>query len=161
MNKAWVLLLALAFAGAAQAQNYKWIDKDGKTRYGDTPPAGVKATALRGPASGPAPAPAAAAPGAASKDAKKGPLTYAEKEQEYRKRQEQAGKDREKAEQERQAKAEQADGCRSTRESLRELQSGERIARTNAAGERYYVEDSQRAQEIARAQQLLKQHCAD
>ena len=49
MRKAWIILVALAFAGAAQAQ-YRWVDKDGKTRYGDTPTPGVKATALGAPA---------------------------------------------------------------------------------------------------------------
>jgi hypothetical protein len=159
MNKAWLFVLALAMAGGAQAQNYKWIDKDGRTRYGDTPPAGVKATRLGAPASGSGPA--AVAPGSAPKDAKKGPLTNAEKEQEFRKRQEAARKDSEKADQERQAKAEREEGCRGTRESLRELESGQRIARTNAAGELYYLEDSQRAQEIAKARQLLNQHCGN
>ncbi len=32
------------FAGAVTAQSYKWVDRDGKVRYGDRPPAGVKAT---------------------------------------------------------------------------------------------------------------------
>ncbi len=159
MKQAWVLLLALAFAGATQAQSYKWVDKDGKTRYGDTPPPGVKATSLKGPASGPGPA--AASPNAAAKDAKKGPLTNAEKEQDFRKRQEAARKDQEKAEQERQAKADNESECVRTRESLRTLQSGQRITRTNAAGEIYYQDESQTAQEIAKAQQTLKQFCGN
>ena len=40
------VFLALAF-GVAQAQGYRWVDKDGKVRYGDVPPPGVKATPLR------------------------------------------------------------------------------------------------------------------
>jgi Domain of unknown function (DUF4124) len=158
MKQAWVLLLALAFAGAAQAQSYKWVDKDGKTRYGDTPPPGVKATSLKGPAS---PGPAPAVPGAASKDAKKGPLTPAEQEQEYRKRTEAAAKDQQKADQERQAKADNAAECARTRESLRTLQSGQRITRTNAAGEIYYIDDSQLAQEISQAQQTISKFCSN
>jgi len=35
--KAWLLLVLLC-AGLAQAQAYRWIDKDGKVHYGDRPP---------------------------------------------------------------------------------------------------------------------------
>ena len=154
MKKSWIFLLALVFAGAGHAQ-YRWVDKDGKTRYGDTPPPGVKATALGAPASGSAPAPAAAA----SKDAKKGPLTPAEQEQEYRKRQDAAKKDQEKAEQERQAKADSAEECARTRESLRTLESGQRITRTNAAGEIYYQGDAETAQQAAQARQTIAKFC--
>jgi hypothetical protein len=158
MKKPWIFLIALVFAGAANAQQYKWIDQDGKTRYGDTPPAGVKATALGAPASGSVPA-AAASPAAASKDAKKGPLTPAEQAQEFRKRQDAATKDREKAEQDREAKATNAEDCAKAKEYLRILESGQRIARTDAAGERYYMDESQTAQEIPKARQKLQQVC--
>ena len=45
---------------AALAQQYTWVEKDGKLRYGDTPPPGVKATPLKGPSGPAAPAPAPA-----------------------------------------------------------------------------------------------------
>src|SRR5689334_21122673 len=80
-----IYLALLLCAGTAFAQMYRWVDKDGKVRYGDTPPPGAKTSSIKGPASSAAPAPAAAAKDA--KDAKKGPLTPAEQEQEYRKRQ--------------------------------------------------------------------------
>ena len=90
--KTLCIRLALLFsAGTAFAQMYRWVDKDGKVRYGDTPPPGVKSSSIKGPQSGAAPA----APAAAAKDAKKGPLTPAEQEQEYRKRQAEARKARE------------------------------------------------------------------
>jgi len=156
MRHPWILVLAVVLSGAAHAQ-YRWIDKDGKTRYGDTPPPGVKATALGAPASGSAPA----SPAAASKDAKKGPLTAAEREQDFRKRQDAAKKDQEKAEQDRQAKSDQAEACTQTREYLRSLESGQRIARTNASGERYFLDEGQTAQEIAKARQTIQQNCAN
>src|SRR5215212_9322384 len=61
MKRALGFVLALAFAAGASAQAYKWVDKDGKVRYGDTPPPGVKATPLRGghTARSAAPAPSA------------------------------------------------------------------------------------------------------
>lgn len=155
MRKAWICLLALAFAGAAQAQ-YRWVDKDGKTRYGDTPPPGVKATALGAPASGAAPAPAAS-----STDAKKkGPLTPAEREQDYRKRQEMAKKDQEKSEKSRKDAADKAEDCSRAREYKVALDTG-RVLRSNAAGERYYMDEAQIAQELAKAQQAIRRSCGN
>ena len=55
MKKSLLFVAALAFATSALAQQFKWVDKDGKVQYGDTPPPGVKATRLQGPASGSAP----------------------------------------------------------------------------------------------------------
>ena len=63
------LVMALA-CSAAQAQAFRWVDKDGKVRYGDSPPPGVKATAMKMPGTAaPGPAPAAT-PGPAAKDGK-------------------------------------------------------------------------------------------
>ncbi|HZQ74511.1 MAG TPA: DUF4124 domain-containing protein [Burkholderiales bacterium] len=57
-----LILVALALVSTlAAAQQFKWTDKDGKVRYGDVPPPGVKATRLKAPPPGtPAPRPKAA-----------------------------------------------------------------------------------------------------
>ena len=153
MKNPWILLFALIFAGAAHAQ-YRWVDKDGKTRYGDTPPPGVKATPLGAPASGSAPA----APAAAAKDAKKGPLTAAEREQDYRKRQAETKKEQEKSEKSQQAAADKAENCKRAREYQLTLETG-RVARTNTAGERYYMDEGQISQELAKSKQTVQQYC--
>lgn len=158
MLRVLVFGLMLVVAAGASAQLYRWVDKDGKLRYGDTPPAGVKATTLRPPAgsSAPAPAPDGAA---ASKDAKKGPLTPAEQEADFRKRQMEAQKARDKNDQaSRDAQAKQ-DNCARARESLASLESGQRITRTGADGERYYIDDAQRAAEIEKARQSVNSWC--
>ena len=154
MRKLPIFLLTLVFAGAVHAQMYKWVDRDGKLRYGDTPPPGVKATPLKTTQSGPS---GPAAP--ASKDAKKGPMTPAEQERDYRKRQQEANKAGEKSDQQSQAQAAKKDGCEQTKEYLRTLESGQRIARTNPSGERYYLDENQVAREIAKAQQSVQQAC--
>jgi len=160
--KAMPMFLALLFvAGAASAQMYKWVDKDGKVRYSDTPPVGTKTSTVKAPQSA-GESPAASAADAKSKDgkdAKKGPMTPAEKEQDYRKRQAEAGKEAEKADAERRAKAERNEGCERTREYLRTLESGQRIARSNPAGERYYLDENQVAAEVAKAQQSVAAAC--
>lgn len=152
MNKAIVLVLGFLFATAAAGQQYKWVDKDGKVRYGDVPPPGAQATPLKPRAAGsaaPAPAPEA------TKDAARA-LTP---EQAFRKRQEDSQKEREmqaKAEQDAQAKRE---NCARAQEALRSLESGQRIQRTDSKGERYFLEDAQIAQETAKARESVGHWC--
>lgn len=141
--------ILLACSGPALAQQYKWVDPDGKVRYGDVPPPGVKAQRMKPPASGPSPS----AP-AASKGEK--PLSP---EAAYRKRQEDAQKERDKGAQSEQEVSAKRENCTRAQESLRTLESGQRIARTDSKGERYYLEDAQIAQETNRARQLVKENC--
>ena len=151
MNKLLILVASFLVAGAAAAQQYKWVDKDGKVRYGDVPPPGVNATRLKGPSSGSSPAPAAAA----KPDSEKA-LTP---EQAFRKRQDEAEKGREtqaKAEQDAQAKRE---NCTRAQEAVRVLESGQRVSRMDSKGERYFLEDAEIQQELARARQSAQQWC--
>ena len=157
MKKTLVLLVGLAFAGVAQAQIKCWTTAEGKRACGDAPPPGAKGTTVKVPAAPPVAAPAAK--GAAAKDAKKGPLTSAEREQEYRKRQAEAQKTAQKADQEKKDADAKRENCERAREALRSLESGQRIARTDAKGERYFLEDAQRAQETGAARQLVQQNC--
>jgi hypothetical protein len=143
------LVLALA-ALPAWAQQYKWIDPDGKVRYGDVPPPGVNAQRLRPPSGPAAPAPATGA--------KKGEKALTP-EQAFQKRQQDAAKDADKqagADAEAQAKRE---NCQRAQESLRTYESGGRISRTDAKGERYYLDDAQIAQGAAQARQIAQQAC--
>src|SRR5438045_3144738 len=101
MNRLLAFLVAAAFAAAASAQAYKWVDKDGKVRYGDTPPPGVKATPLKTPSGPTAPPPPSSGTeakkdGTAKKDDK--PLSP---EAAFRKRQQERDEANQKAEKER------------------------------------------------------------
>ena len=144
----------------AQAQVYCWNTKDGKRQCGDTPPPGVKATAMGAP-SAPAAAPApAGAKDAATKDAKKGPLTPAEQEQEFRKRQLEAQKARDKEEQALRDADAKKENCERAREALRILESGQRVARMDQQGERVFLDEAQVAQETERARQAVQRSCS-
>lgn len=156
MRKTLVVLLMTFAAGAAQAQIQCWTNKDGRRECGDTPPPGAKVREISG-ASAPAPAAPAAKDGA--KRAKKGPLTPAERDQAFRKRQIDAAKAQEKEEKDRADAAAKAENCARAREGLRALQSGQRIARTDEKGERYYLDEAQTAAEAAKAQQMVSQWC--
>jgi len=141
-----------AVSFTAQAQVKCWTDANGKRACGDAPPPGAKITTLKAPAAQDTPAPAA-------KDAKKGPVTPAEKEADYRKRQAEAQKDAEKSDKEAKAAEARRANCENAKEQLRMLESGQRISRTDAKGERYYLDDDQIAREAAQARQALQGSC--
>jgi hypothetical protein len=161
MRKLLLFLAAFALAGAAAAQQFKWVDKDGKVRYGDTPPPGVKATPLGAPATGRAPAPAPAPDAAAkdAKDAKKGPLTPAEQEAEFRRRQQQAAKDADKEAKLQEDARARKENCANSQAQLRQLESGQRVSRIDDKGERVFVDDEQRKVDTARARKLVSEWC--
>ena len=161
MRKILLFLAFAAAAGAAQAQIKCWTDADGKRACGDAPPPGAKVTTLKGSSAAEEPAPAAK--GAAkdgAKDAKKGPLTPAEQEQEYRKRQLEAKKADAKAADEKRIADAKRENCSRAREAQAQLEGGQRIMRVNpTTGERYFLEDAQIAQELVKARQAAQESC--
>ncbi len=162
MTKLLVLLVGLALGAVAQAQIKCWTTADGKRACGDAPPPGAKVRTVQGAPAAQEPAPAPASKDAKdAKDAKKGPMTSAEKEQDFRKRQQEAQKSSAKAEQEQQAKSAKNENCDRAKEYLRTLESGQRVARSNPSGERYYLDENQTAQEIAKARESVQQSCSN
>ena len=154
MTKALLCAVGIAFAATALAQQYRWVDKDGKVGYGDTPPPGAQATPLRPPVAAPA-APAAPAP-AAKKD---GSTTDLSPEAAFRKRQQERQEKEEKSAKERTDAEAKRVNCEASQASLRSLQSGQRISSTNAAGERVFIDDEERAKEIERTQRAVSDWC--
>ena len=138
MRKILIFAAIAVFAGAAAAQQYKWVDRDGKVRYGDVPPPGVNATRLKPPTGASAPAPAPAAKKDAAKAPKQAENQALTEEQTQMKR----------------------ENCARAQESLRTLESGQRISRIDSKGERYYLDDSQIAQETGKARQAVSQWCS-
>ncbi len=153
----WIgLMLCGLVAAAAHAQGYKWIDKDGHVKYGDTPPPGVNATPLGPP---PPPVSGSSPSSAAGTAAGQAPLTPAQQELEFRRRIKEAQEAAAKADKERQAAEDKKQNCANAQEALRTLESGQRIMRTDEKGERYYISDQQRASDEARARQAVSEYC--
>jgi hypothetical protein len=145
--KRFVLTAALlCIVAAAQAQIYKWQDQNNRTVISDRPPTGV----VRKPLTIEAEAPPAAA------DAGK---TMADREMDFRKRQKESVERNEKAEKEQRLTAQRQEDCDAARRSLQAMESGERVAMRDARGERYFLDDSQRQQEIARIRQTVQSNC--
>ncbi|MGH8686820.1 MAG: DUF4124 domain-containing protein [Burkholderiales bacterium] len=153
----------LALAAPASAQLYKWVDKDGRTRYTDQPPpAGVASKTFGAPAQPAAPAADAAADAAADSAAKAAPaaeLTPVQQEQAFRKRQLEEKQAEEKAEAAHKDAAIKQANCERARSALATYDSGQRVTRTGADGERYYIDDETRAKEASAAVQAVKDWC--
>jgi len=148
MNRFLLAAAILLLTGPALAQQYRWVE-NGRVRYGDVPPPGVNATRLKGPT------PPSSPPSAAAK----GPMTAAEKEADFRKRQQDAAKEREKQDLAAQDAAGKRENCERAQEYVRTIESGQRMTRTDSKGERYFLDDAQRAEELAKARAVVTQAC--
>lgn len=162
-----VALLGLAAALPAQAQ-WKWRDASGRVTASDLPPPREipekdilqrpnqvvrPAAAPAAPASGPAPGGLAASPAASAAP------TKGDKELEARKRAaDQQAADKRKADEEKVA-ATRAENCRRARAHLATVESGQRLVRTNAKGEREVMDDRARAEEAQRAREVISSDC--
>jgi hypothetical protein len=162
-----VAFVAGTFAAGASAQ-WAWKDDNGRLVYSNIPPPpsvkptqivrqpGVAPEAARAstPVYGEVEKPAAApAPTNISK-------TYAERDAEFRKRQQERTDSERKAQEEQQKSAQKAVECERSRGYLRGLEDGARIMRTDAAGNREYLDDAQRAAEIDRMRKAIRELCS-
>jgi len=157
---------------AAQAQ-WHWIDKSGKAVFSDTaPPPDIpeKNIVTRGnvpapranpgivlntPEAGQAPAAPAAAPRPAAPAEAKG----VDKDlQDKLRKAEEAEKAKKAAEDQKIAQA-KADNCTRARQSKATFDSGIRVARLNAQGEREIIDDAARAEEQKRLQAIIASDC--
>ena len=155
MKKLLLIFLALTSANIFAELN-KWTDENGKVHYSDQPPpAHIKAKVLR---STPVADSFATASGVAASSAPGAPKTIAETEAEFKKAQLAKKQAAEKIAQE-QAKAEATKAqCAVLQQSILTLGSGVRIP-VFANGERVYMSDQQRQQDLAKAQQEFSAHC--
>ncbi|HYP86149.1 DUF4124 domain-containing protein [Variovorax sp.] len=158
----WLCCVCTLLPLAAQAQ-WRWLDKDGRTVFSDTPPPPEipdKNITQRGnlPALRPAPA-AAGAPevnGAAAPAAAKAPVDK-ELEEKVR-RADEAEKAKKEAEERKVAQA-KSENCTRARTAKATYDSGIRLARVNAQGEREFIDDNARAAETQRLQSIIESDC--
>jgi hypothetical protein len=171
-TRRWAALLVAVVAGTyvtGAAAQWSWKEDNGRVVYSDRPPPPeIKASQiLRQPSTmtvAPAPQPAAATtPGAAGaadgKAAAGGPKTIAEQEMEFRKRQQERADAERKAQDEQKKSSAKAAECERARGYLRSLEDGMRIARTDAQGNREFLDDAQRAEETERTRKMVQSLC--
>lgn len=146
----------------AQAQ-WKWRDGSGHVQYSDLPPPLgtpdkdilTRPASQKRVSSGPLPVTAAAS--AAASDVLSAKTSDPELEARRKKAEaDQAAKA--KADEARNA-AIRADNCSRAQQQLKTFDSGIRVARLNAKGEREYLDDSQRANETKQARDAISSNC--
>ena len=163
-----LLFTALAGASIVASAQWQWIDKDGHKVFSDrAPPADiVDKNILKRPAGRSVPvnttdaaesteAPVAA-PAVPANSVKAGGV---DKELEAKKKQAaDAEAAKRKAEEERVTKA-KIENCARAKQAKASFDSGVRISRTNAAGEREFLDDDTRAAEQKRIQGIIASDC--
>ncbi len=162
----WTVVVLTALLGAAlalpAAAQWKWRDQRGQTQYSDTPPPSgtPDKDILQRPAATVrreaqlASVPASAASGAPALAPKAADTELDIK----RKKAEQDLADKKKAEDAKVAAA-HVENCTRAKGQMRTLDSGVRISRTNDKGEREYLDDKAREQEVARTRDALSTEC--
>ena len=148
-----MLVASLVVAVSADAETYQWKDRSGRTVISDTPP---PATAKSGQLSGPkTPYGSQVAEEKQADPAK----TTAEKDMEFKKRQQEAKEKADKEAKEKALQADKRDNCERARRNLKTLESDRPVTTTDDNGERQVMDNGQREQEIERARRIASESC--
>lgn len=165
--RAGVLAVLIAFSTAPALAQWQWIDGTGSRVFSDTPPpAGTPDKNILkrpGPARSSVAAPVATSSAVAATTAAAtvtAPKPSAQdKELEARKKQaEEAEKAKKKAEMDQLTKA-RSENCDRAKRAKATLDSGIRLATTNAKGEREVMDDQSRAAESKRIDDIIRSDC--
>jgi hypothetical protein len=164
--------LLTAMAGMAAAAQYQWRDDRGRMVYSDQPPPASVAPAriLKAPEPPPAAATirdpgAAASPGArsAAVAAASAPApalaTAADQEFAFRKRMADRAEQEKKAAEAADREVKLARACADAQGDIRSLESGQRISRINAAGEREFLSEAERTERLRNARKSVSERC--
>ena len=144
------------------AAQWQWLDASGRKVFSDAPPPAdvPQSRILRAPGGSPAAAEVAATPPAAPAAEPALPrVSGKDKDLEQKKKQAEAAEAEKKKAEEAKLAAARADNCERARRGKATLDSGVRIARSNAQGEREYMDDQQRAAEAQRLQAIITRDC--
>lgn len=163
-----VLTAAASLACGAALAQWQWVDNTGRKVFSDTPPpAGVpeksilKRPNVRVPAAALAAASTTPDTGSTTSPTVAAPKPSGRDEQlEAKKKQaEEADRARQKAEAEKVAQA-RAENCDRAKRAKATLDSGVRIATTNAKGEREILDDKARRAEVQRIDETIRTDCS-
>lgn len=136
------------------AETYQWKDSNGRTVISDTPQPGAgKAARVIG---GATPSVSTGAPADKTAEA---PKTTAEKDLEFKKRQQEAREKADKEAKEQKTAADKQENCERARRNLAALESRQPMATIDEKGERKVMDDSLRQQEIERSRQIMAESC--
>jgi len=168
-----VAIVLGGFTSTPSGAQWAWKDGNGRVVYSDRPPpADVRAASIvRQPSRQllPTPAPATGAVDDATKPADEknsetkaapnAPKTTAEREMEFRKRQQERAESDKKAAEEQTKSATKTAECDRARGYMKSLEDGVRISKTDASGNREFLDDAARAAEVERTRKILQSTC--
>jgi Domain of unknown function (DUF4124) len=168
-------IVLAGFASMPSEAQWAWKDTNGRLVYSDRPPpSDIKAAnivrqpntqTLANPAPVSGPLDDAGKPSdAKSSDTKatpapNAPKTIAERDMEFRKRQQERAESEKKAAEEQTRSAAKTAECERARGYLRSLEDGVRITRTDASGNQEFLDDAQRAAEVERTRKFIQSSC--
>ena len=168
-------IVLAGFASAPSEAQWAWKDGNGRLVYSDRPPPSdikpanvvrqpsTQALANPAPASGPlddSGKPSDAKNSDAKNPAPNAPKTIAEREMEFRKRQQERADSDKKAAEEQTKNATKTAECDRARGYMKSLEDGVRITRTDASGNREFLDDAQRAAEADRTRKIIQSTCS-
>jgi len=159
--KTLLLIAGCGFALAASAQ-WQWTDKDGNKVFSDrAPPSDIpEKNIIKRPGNRAVTAPAAApAAVAASSPASLPQAKGVDPALEEKKKLAEEAEAKKKKDEENKVAAARAENCSRAKQAKASFDSGMRIARTNAQGEREILDDTARATEAKRLQEVITSDC--
>lgn len=179
MHAAMIAALVLAGLWSAPSEaQWAWKDGNGRVVYSDRPPpseiraANIMRQPSTQPLANPAPAgspldDAAKATDAKSSESKSAEVknapnalkTVAEREMEFRKRQQERAESEKKVADEQTKAATKTAECDRARGYMKSLDDGVRITRTDANGNREFLDDAARAAEADRTRKIIQSAC--
>lgn len=140
--------IAIAIAAPASAQLYKWVDKDGKTHYSDTPPPGQESKSL---SVGTGATTSAATPAT--------PKTAVERDKELDKSRQALRDAGKKADDAAKDSAGREEACNRAKGAYATYADGGRIHKYNEKGERVFLDDQEIESERVRSQREMDEAC--
>ena len=146
----FIALAILLATATVAAQVYKWVDKDGKVQYTDTPPpANATKSEAKKIETAPPVATKASAPAKSLQDRAK----------ESDKRKADDAEKTKKSEAEQQNAVANAANCRDASAALKDLETGRPITRRTDSGDREILDNDAREAEAAKARKAVADFC--
>jgi hypothetical protein len=147
------ILIAIAILLATAtvcAQVYRWVDKDGKVNYTDTPPPkDVKDAAKK----------IDARPASSTSDGVDRAKATVKNNKEADKRKESAAEAAKKADDEAKLAANHAERCKDAKRNLANFESGRPLNTNDEKGERTFMGDEERKANIKKSQDVIAESC--
>lgn len=150
------MLTLFIFSNIALAQ-FVWVDDKGVKQFSDQPPppSVPKSKILKFGGKSMDSQETSTDAGSDTPKKEKAQESISDKEIAYKKRREEMATKQKKADEEAKASAAKSDSCRRMREYKQNLDSGQRIAETDANGNRTILDDNKRTEELNRLNQDL------